>query len=103
MQLETVIAGDPVSPPDVPVVFAALLGMSAETSARKVGPAALPDAGPANRVLAVWVERVKESAGVVVAVATEVVKMGDSVPALKLVTVPPTPPPNAVHVFGAEQ
>jgi hypothetical protein len=34
VQDDTVIAGLPLRPPDVPVVFAALLGTSAETSAR---------------------------------------------------------------------
>ena len=46
----------------------------------------------------------KVSAGVVVAVATEVVNRGGNVPALKLVTVPaPVPLPTAVHVSVAEQ
>jgi hypothetical protein len=40
-----------------------------------------------------WVFRVKPRDGVVVAVDTEVVKRGLSVPALKLVTVPDPPPP----------
>jgi hypothetical protein len=64
-------------------------GMSAETSARNVGVAAPPDTGPANTRLAVWVLSAKESAGVVVGVATEVVKSGERLPEEKEVTEPP--------------
>ena len=77
-----------------------LAGKSATTSARNVGVATPPDVGPANTVFAVCVESVKERAGVVVAVATDVVNNGERLPLEKLVTVPePTPPPDAVRVF----
>jgi hypothetical protein len=45
-------------------------------------------------------ERANESAGVVVAVATEVVNRGLNVPALKLVTLPAAEMP-FVHVLGS--
>lgn len=64
------------------------LGISAATRARNVGAAAAPVVGPAQTVFAVWVERAKVSAGVVVEVATEVVAILSILPALKLVTVP---------------
>jgi hypothetical protein len=51
------------------------------------GPAALPVALP-NTVPAAALDREKVSAGVVVAVATDVVNRGDRLPALKEVTVP---------------
>jgi len=44
--------------------------------------------------------RLKLSAGVVVAVATEVVKIGDRFPALKVVTVPEPPPPEYCGIFS---
>ena len=47
----------PVTFAAVPVVLAALFGMSAETRARNVGAAAVPVVGPAQTVLAVSVER----------------------------------------------
>ena len=64
-------------------------GRSAATRVRNVGAAALPVVGPQSTVFAVWVDREKDKAGVVVAVATEVVNSGARLPALKLVTVPP--------------
>lgn len=69
------------------------LGMSPATSARNVGADDPPDVGPANTVLADWLVRLYESAGVVVAVATVVVKIGDKSPDEKLVTVPLPPEP----------
>src|ERR1700729_2042337 len=48
----------PVTLAAVPVVFAALLGISNDTSARNAGFAAEPDAGPANTVFAVCVKGV---------------------------------------------
>ena len=60
-------------------------------AALKVGAAELPVKFP-NTVFAAAVESVKDRAGVVVAVATDVVNRGDRVPAEKLVTVPDPPP-----------
>lgn len=48
-----------MTPAAVPEVFAALLGMSAETSARKAGATDPPDVGPAKTKLAVWLENVE--------------------------------------------
>jgi hypothetical protein len=47
-------------------------------------------------VFALCVSNVNDNAGVVVGVATEVVKSGLRLPELKLVTVPDPPPPDAV-------
>ena len=55
--------------------------------------AAAPDVGFPNTVYAPAFDSVKLNAGVVVAVATEVVNSGDKLPDEKLVTVPPPPPP----------
>ena len=62
--------------------------MSAATNARNVGAAALPVVGPANTRFAVCVFRLKDSAGVVVVVASLVVNSGERSPAEKSVTVP---------------
>ena len=62
--------------------------MSAATRARNVGAKAPPDVGPANTAFAVCVLKENVSAGVVVAVATEVVNKGLNAPALNEVTVP---------------
>ena len=62
--------------------------MSVDTRDRNVGPAAPPEVGPANTRFAFCVLKEKDSAGVVVAVATEVVNNGLRLPELKLVTVP---------------
>jgi hypothetical protein len=96
---ETVMAGLPLSPPDVPVVFWLKVGKLVMFAALivgavwKDGAAAPPLAGPAKTEFCAALDRVKVNAGVLVAVATEVVNRGLSVPALKLVTVPPPPPP----------
>lgn len=89
----------PVKPPDFPVVawlnvgklvmFAALI----VGAVWKLGAAAPPDGGPANTEFCAALDKVKVSAGVVVAVATEVVNNGERVPALKVVTVPVLPAP----------
>jgi hypothetical protein len=63
-------------------------GMSAATSALNVGAPVPPVAGPANTEFCAALLNAKVSAGVVVAVATLVVKSGLRAPALKLVTVP---------------
>jgi hypothetical protein len=81
------------------------LGRSAAARARNVGAAAEPVAGPAKTRLADWVERAKDNAGVVVAVATDVVNNGARPPAENDVTVPPPPPPpelSCTHVEVAE-
>lgn len=48
----------PVMPAAVPLVFAALFGISAETNARKAGEAGEPVVGPEKKVLAVCVPKV---------------------------------------------
>jgi hypothetical protein len=63
--------------------------MSAATRVRNVGVAAPPDTGPANTVFAFCVFNEKDSAGVVVGVATEVVKSSERLPEEKEVTEPP--------------
>jgi hypothetical protein len=63
--------------------------MSAATNERNVGAAALPEDGPANILFAVCVLSEKDNAGVVVAVATLVVKSGERFPEENEVTVPP--------------
>ncbi len=47
-------AREPVKPAAVPLVFAALFGMSELTGARKVGVAGPPEAGPAKKSPAAW-------------------------------------------------
>lgn len=69
-------------------------------AAVNVGAAGLPVKFP-NTVFAAAVESVNVRAGVEVAVATEVVNSGDSVPALKLVTVPA--PAGVAHVASPRQ
>src|ERR1039458_8662414 len=56
-------------------------GMSAVTNARNVGVATPPDTGPAHTVFAVCVAKAKVKAGVVVAVATDVVPVSAAAPA----------------------
>ena len=68
-------------------------GMSFATRALKDGAAAPPPVGPEKTVFADWLVSENESAGVVVAVATAVVKSGLRFPEEKLVTVPDPPPP----------
>lgn len=70
-----------VVPPPPPVGIGTQLGM-----------AALPELFPSMVLAGAW-EKVKESAGVVLAVATLVVKSGERLPEEKLVTVPDPPPP----------
>ena len=82
------IDGVPVSPAAVPLVLAALFGMSPDTRARNVGFAAAPVIGPAQIVFAVCVESVNVNAGVVVGLATAAVAIESKLAALKLVTVP---------------
>ena len=84
----------PPKKPDIPLKYAE--GKSADTKERNVGVAAPPDAGPANTVFAFCVFNEKDSAGVVVGVATEVVKRGERLPEEKEVTEPPPPPPDGV-------
>jgi len=68
-----------------------------------VGPAADPVALPSTVPAAAFVNA-KVKAGVVVAVATLVVNIGERVPAENDVTVPvPVPLPTVVQVFVAEQ
>ena len=74
--------------------------MSAATNARNVGAKAPPDVGPANTAFAVCVLKENVSAGVVVAVATEVVNKGLNAPALNDVTVPVGATPLAAAVIN---
>jgi len=67
------------------------VGISAATSARKVGVAAPPLVGPAYTRFAFCVVIVKLSAGVVVGLLTAVVNNGFAFPALKFVSVPAPP------------
>ena len=64
-----------------------MLGMSAAINPRNVG-APMPDTGPANMVCAACVFMVNNKAGVLPGLTTVVVKSGDRLPELKLVTVP---------------
>ena len=66
----------------------------------KPGPADEPVAFP-KTVFAPAFERLKVRAGVVFAVATEVVKSGESAPAVKVVTVPLPPPVDLVSAGAA--
>ena len=66
------------------VIFAALI----VGAVWKDGAAAPPEAGPAKTEFCAAVDSANVSAGVLVAVATEVVKSGERFPALKDVTVP---------------
>ena len=86
----------PPQKPDIPLKYAE--GKSAATRARNVGVAAPPDTGPANTVLGLCVFNEKDSAGVVVGVATEVVNSGERLPEEKEVTEPP-PPPETVDQY----
>jgi hypothetical protein len=74
-------------------------GKSAATKERNVGVAATPDVGPANTRFADWVFKVKDSAGVVVGVATDVVNSGERLPEEKEDTVPEPPPPETVDQY----
>jgi hypothetical protein len=74
----------PPKKPDIPLKYAE--GKSAETIALNVGVAATPDAGPANTVFAFCVFNEKDSTGVVVGVATDVVNSGERLPEEKEVT-----------------
>ena len=100
-----IVAADPpnapellywISPLEPPGPYPA--GRSAATRARNVGVAATPDVGPANTRFADWVFKEKESAGVVVGVATDVVNSGERLPEEKEVTEPP-PPPETVDQY----
>src|ERR1039458_7891747 len=62
--------------------------MSEATSARNVGAAATPIAGPANTSPEFCTDSAKDNAGVEAGFATDVVKSGLRFPALKLVTLP---------------
>ena len=69
------------------------VGKSPPVKGRNVGAAVPPAILPARTVFCATVFNEKLSAGVVVAVATLVVNMGERLPALKVVTVPvPLPP-----------
>jgi hypothetical protein len=76
----------PVTLEAVPVVLAALLGISCEHSARKAGTVNPPVHAPPKNVLTLWVFIVNEIAGVVVAVATLAVIKAGAVGKLTLVT-----------------
>jgi hypothetical protein len=87
----------PVNATEVTVPVPA--GKSAVTSARKVGAPVPPVAGPANTEFCAALSSVKVSTGVVVGVATDVVKSGLSAPALNVVTVPVGAAPLAAAVI----
>jgi hypothetical protein len=73
----------------MPFASTIVLGISAETIARYDGAPAPPVAGPANTEFWAALVNAKESAGVELAFATDVVKSGLRLPALNVVTVPP--------------
>src|SRR6185312_5482778 len=81
----------------LPLVLAALAGMSAETSARNPGAAAIPDVGPAKTVLALCVASVPVIVPEAVTGLPETVKMlGSARPTL--VTVPDPAPPAGLQL-----
>jgi hypothetical protein len=93
----------------VPVVFAALLGISAETRALKVGAAAEPEAGPAQTELALWLFKEPVSVPLEVTGEPETVKTLTGSARATLVTEPAdglvqlsTPVPSLVSTYPEE-